>query len=200
LEFLAGDNRRELIRSKASTRSRRQPVLLLAGLGTDIGATALSAPWRFIQKLLGSVTGRGIVRNIADCYAFIINHYEPGDRVFLIGFSRGAYTVRSIANLLMLCGVPTTTPSGPLMRFRKQVDNIAMEAVTVVLEHGAGHLIVLNEEHLRRILAKFSAYYNGWRPHVSLGKDAPEGRPIDRFGDIVAYAILGGLHHRYARI
>src|ERR1700686_1462192 len=62
------------------------------------------------------------------------------------------------------------------------------------------HLIVLNEEHLRRILAKFSAYYNGWRPHVSLGKDAPDGRPIDRFGDIVAHAVLGGLHHRYARI
>src|ERR1019366_2049055 len=54
------------------------------------------------------------------------------------------------------------------------------------------HLIVLNEEHLRRILAKFSAYYNGWRAHVSLGKDAPDGRPIDRFGDIVAHAILGG--------
>jgi hypothetical protein len=31
-------------------------------------------------------------------------------------------------------------------------------------------------------------------------KDAPNGRPIDRFGDIVAHAILGGLHHRYARI
>ena len=62
------------------------------------------------------------------------------------------------------------------------------------------HLIVLNEEHLRRILAKFSAYYNGWRPHVSLGKDAPDRRPIERFGDIVAHAILGGLHHRYARI
>ena len=65
-----------------------------AGLGTDIGATALSAPWRFIQKMLGSITGRGIVRNIADCYAFIINHYEFGDRVFLLGFSGGAYTVR----------------------------------------------------------------------------------------------------------
>ena len=62
------------------------------------------------------------------------------------------------------------------------------------------HLIVLNEEHLRRILAKFSTYYNGWRPHVSLGKDAPNRRPIERFGDIVAHAILGGLHHRYARI
>ena len=62
------------------------------------------------------------------------------------------------------------------------------------------HLIVLNEEHLRRILAKFSTYYNGWRPHISLGKDAPNRRPIERFGDIVAHAILGGLHHRYARI
>lgn len=72
-------------------------------------------------------------------YAFIINHYEPGHRIFLIGFSRGAYTVRSLANLLMLCGVPTKTPTGPLMRFRKQVDDIATEAVTVVLEHGAGY-------------------------------------------------------------
>ncbi|KRP91731.1 hypothetical protein AOQ73_24470 [Bradyrhizobium pachyrhizi] len=71
-------------------------------------------------------------------YAFIINHYEPGDRIFLIGFS-GTYTVRSLANLLMLCGVPTKTPTGPLMRFRAQVDDIATEAVTVVLEHGAGY-------------------------------------------------------------
>src|ERR1039458_9693153 len=44
------------------------------------------------------------------------------------------------------------------------------------------HLIVLNEEHLRRILAKFATYYNGWRPHVSLGKDAPDRHPIERFG------------------
>jgi uncharacterized protein (DUF2235 family) len=131
------------------------------GLGTDIGATALTAPWRFIQKLVGSVTGNGIVRNIADCYAFIINHYEPGDRVFLIGFSRGAYTVRSLANLLMLCGVPTTTPTGPLMRYRKQVDDIAIEAVTVVLEHGAGfpraQYAAEREEQARRFRAKYGS-------------------------------------------
>ena len=109
------------------------------GLGTDIGATALTAPVRFVQKLLASVIGRGITTNIADGYEFIINHYDPGDRIFLIGFSRGAYTVRCIANLLMLCGVPTRTPSGPLMRFRKAVRDIAEEAVNQVLEHGAGH-------------------------------------------------------------
>lgn len=110
-----------------------------AGLGTDIGATALTSPVRFVQKLLGSVMGAGIKRNIADCYEFIINHYRPGDRIFLFGFSRGAYTVRSLANLLMLCGIPTRTPDGPLMRFRKAVREIAWEAVDTVLEHGAGH-------------------------------------------------------------
>src|SRR2546425_9478710 len=62
------------------------------------------------------------------------------------------------------------------------------------------HLIVFNAEHLRRILAKYAAYYNDVRTHVSLGKDAPYTRQIERFGDIIAHPILGGLHHRYARI
>jgi hypothetical protein len=43
-------------------------------------------------------------------------------------------------------------------------------------------------------------YYNKMRTHVSLGKDAPRTRLIERIGDVVAYPILGGLHHRYARI
>jgi transposase InsO family protein len=62
------------------------------------------------------------------------------------------------------------------------------------------HLIVFSEEHLRQILAKYSTYYNEVRVHISLGKDAPCTRPIKRFGGIVAHPILGGLHHRYARI
>jgi Integrase core domain len=62
------------------------------------------------------------------------------------------------------------------------------------------HLIVFNADHLRRILAKYVAYYNDTRTHVSLEKDAPYARAIERLGDVVAYPILGGLHHRYARI
>jgi transposase InsO family protein len=62
------------------------------------------------------------------------------------------------------------------------------------------HLLVFNAEHLRRILAKYASYYNEVRTHVALGKDTPCRRAIERFGDIVAYSILGGLHHRYARI
>jgi transposase InsO family protein len=59
---------------------------------------------------------------------------------------------------------------------------------------------VFNEDHLRRILSKYASYYNEVRTHLSLGKDAPCTRPIERFGDIIAQPILGGLHHRYARI
>ena len=62
------------------------------------------------------------------------------------------------------------------------------------------HVIAFNEEHLRRILSKYAGYYNEARTHLSLGKDAAFTRPIERFGDIIAQPILGGLHHRYARI
>ncbi len=110
------------------------------GLRTDIGARGLTGLVRKIDKLLQSVTGRGITKNMADCYEFIINHYQPGDRIYLIGFSRGAYTVRCLANAMMLCGVPTRAGDGfPLLRFRKQVHDIAKEAVDKVYEHGAGH-------------------------------------------------------------
>lgn len=118
---------------------REQVVFYDPGLGTDTTATGWTRIVRSVQKLLASVAGRGITTNIADCYEFIINHHEPGDRVFLFGFSRGAYTVRSVANLLMLCGVPTQARDGPLPKFRKAIRDIAVEAVHTVLEHGAGH-------------------------------------------------------------
>ena len=130
------------------------------GLGTDIGATAMTAPVRFVQKLLASVTGRGINVNIVDCYEFIINHHRPGDRIFLIGFSRGAYTVRCVANLLRLCGVPTRMPDGaPVPQFRKAARDIAQEAVDTVFEHGAGHKRELYEDEREELARRFRDRY-----------------------------------------
>src|SRR6201997_3913644 len=62
------------------------------------------------------------------------------------------------------------------------------------------HLIVLSEAHLRRILKNYADYYNGVRTHRSLNKDAPVSRPVRRSGFISSDALLGGLHHRYARV
>ena len=62
------------------------------------------------------------------------------------------------------------------------------------------HIIALGEVHLRRILKSYADYYNGIRTHRSLNKDAPVTRLVQRAGVIRSRAILGGLHHHYARI
>jgi uncharacterized protein (DUF2235 family) len=56
--------------------------------------------------------GFGISKKITDCYAAISGVWEPGDRIYLFGFSRGAYTVRWLAHVLELCGVPRNEPNG----------------------------------------------------------------------------------------
>jgi len=63
------------------------------------------------------------------------------------------------------------------------------------------HVIVLGENHLRRILQCYFAYYGQTRTHLSLAKDAPSSRPIQppSMGDIVELPQVGGLHHRYER-
>src|SRR5262245_448178 len=62
------------------------------------------------------------------------------------------------------------------------------------------HVIVLGESHLRRIVSLYASYYNEVRTHLSLAKDAPLARPIERSGRVIAEPMLGGLHHRYARV
>jgi transposase InsO family protein len=63
------------------------------------------------------------------------------------------------------------------------------------------HVLVLGERHLRRILARYVAYYHRARTHLSLDKDAPDGRPIElpALGTIIPIPEVGGLHHRYVR-
>jgi transposase InsO family protein len=62
------------------------------------------------------------------------------------------------------------------------------------------HVVALGEQHLRRVLKSFADYYNSTRTHRSLNKDAPLSRPVQPIGEIVSHALVGGLHHRYARI
>jgi len=64
------------------------------------------------------------------------------------------------------------------------------------------HVLVLGELHLRRTLARYFAYYHHRaRTHLSLDKDAPHGRPIERpeLGKVIPIREVGGLHHRYVR-
>jgi hypothetical protein len=62
------------------------------------------------------------------------------------------------------------------------------------------HLVVFGERHLSRVLRCYQEYYNSSRTHLSLYKDAPNGRPIQGIGRILPIPVLGGLHDHYARI
>ncbi len=62
------------------------------------------------------------------------------------------------------------------------------------------HVVVLNEDHLRRLLREYVDYYNSERVHTSIG-DAPVGRPVESRPSadarVVSLPRVGGLHHRY---
>jgi uncharacterized protein (DUF2235 family) len=56
-------------------------------------------------RLLGGAVGWGFSRNVKDLYTELARAYELGDKIFLFGFSRGAYTVRTLAGLIQCCGI-----------------------------------------------------------------------------------------------
>ena len=66
------------------------------------------------------------------------------------------------------------------------------------------HVIVLNENHLRRILRAYFAYYNEDRTHLGLDKETPMGRPVSNrespSSKLLDWPRVGGLHHRYERM
>lgn len=75
------------------------------GVGTFSSKAALTALGRWVTRTLGSALGFGVSENIADAYEFLMEHYRVGDRIFIFGFSRGAYTARAIAGLIHVCGL-----------------------------------------------------------------------------------------------
>lgn len=59
---------------------------------------------KYIKGLTGA-TGLGFKRNITEMYGFLAQHYEPGDKIYLFGFSRGAATVRAMAGMIQTVGL-----------------------------------------------------------------------------------------------
>lgn len=77
------------------------------GVGTMGSRNALSAVGKWWTRISGLAFGYGFSDNIADVYSFLMNEYEPGDQIFIFGFSRGAYTARALCGLLQMCGLLT---------------------------------------------------------------------------------------------
>ena len=73
-----------------------QLVYYNAGVGTE---------WGTIARITGGAFGRGLSKNLQDSYRFVVDNFEPGDDLYLFGFSRGAYTARSLGGLIRKCWV-----------------------------------------------------------------------------------------------
>lgn len=96
---------------KAMNFTAEQCPIYDDGVGSD-GNTIL--------RVLGGAFGEGLDQKIRDGYTRISHLYEHGDQVFLFGFSRGAYTARSLAGMIATCGLPTQHTD----------DNLTAEAFT----------------------------------------------------------------------
>ena len=80
--------------SGGESKNEAKALFYDSGVGTNFGT-----------RLLGGLLGVGLSENIKDCYEFIVKNYRAGDRLFLFGFSRGAYTARSLGGFIVACGV-----------------------------------------------------------------------------------------------
>ncbi len=86
-----------------------QQAFYIQGVGSGSGTGKLS---RFIDRIGGGAFGWGLTENIEDAYRHLVFNYRPGDQIYIFGFSRGAYTARSLAGLIRSCSIPPSTDPG----------------------------------------------------------------------------------------
>ncbi len=79
-----------------------QVVHHLEGLGTGRRAGRIG---QGLDRMLGGLLGLGFMAGVVDAYRFLVLNYVPGDQIYFFGFSRGAYTARSLVGLIRNCGI-----------------------------------------------------------------------------------------------
>ena len=114
----------EVFSALDKTDRTRQIAYYNPGVGT-MSAPGLQTPLaKLVSKGLGLAFGRGMTRNIEDAYIYLMNNYQPGDQIFIFGFSRGAYTVRALTGMLHKMGL-----------LEKGSDNLVPYAVRLYRKH-----------------------------------------------------------------
>jgi len=100
-----GENNTNIVKLYDSlAKNEGQVAFYDPGIGT-IGPTWMARLISGIFKVICLATGYGISDNIKDGYKFLMDHYNDGDKIFIYGFSRGAYTARSLAGMIHQVGI-----------------------------------------------------------------------------------------------
>jgi uncharacterized protein (DUF2235 family) len=145
--LLFDENRSNIYKLYRATRvgpdSCIDPDQQVAYYDAGLGSRPPSGGWlwsayRILHNFFSQATGYGLTTNIIDCYQMIIRLCRPGDRIFLFGFSRGAYTARCLGGVLSLCGVPRQLGPGQVMEYDSTTTRrLAKTAVKKVYQHTA---------------------------------------------------------------
>jgi uncharacterized protein (DUF2235 family) len=146
--------------SKALTTTASQVGYYDDGVGSD------GTP---IEKLVGGAFGAGLFQKIKDGYTQAAHLYEQDDQIFLFGFSRGAYTARSIAGMIAICGLPTAN-------FDANMVNIAFQAYR-------------NPDQRATLLAQLYQNYEMYNAKIAMVG------VWDTVGSLGIPAIFGGVDH-----
>ena len=144
------------------SRSPEQLVYYSAGVGTQTG-----------ERLSGGMFGIGINEEVIDAYQWLVEHYEPGAQVFIFGFSRGAFTARSLAGFISKCGL--LKPGSPVSmkqmfeRYRKGTAQSVL-ALGKVVESG----LPLEDRWIKEYSRPIPIWFQGvWDTVGALGVPLP---------------------------
>lgn len=95
----------------ACVQDDSQAVIYRAGVGTGELSGKVTTT---LNKIFGGAFGWGLARNVKQTYAQLCEVYEPEDEIYIFGFSRGAYTARSLAGMIRKCGIIPKDKLGPI--------------------------------------------------------------------------------------
>lgn len=93
-----------LAKSVAAVSQKGEPQIVYYDEGVGVGA-GIGRVTDSLTKYVGGALGRGLDRKIEAAYRFLVLNYCPGDHIYIFGFSRGAYTARSLCGLIRKCGI-----------------------------------------------------------------------------------------------
>ena len=105
-EFGSKDKNTNVVRLFGRLRDCEDQLLYYdPGVGTHNARRTALGQW--LRNSVASMFGNGLITNVLQAYRYLMTHYEPGDRIYLFGYSRGAHSVRVLAGMLYKCGLLT---------------------------------------------------------------------------------------------
>lgn len=125
---IVGNNSNVLKLYRIAAKDEFQRVFYDPGIGAISQLPAWGRGLQKFKEFLGLATGFGLDDNILRAFAWLSDNYQPGDRIFMFGFSRGAYTIRAIAGLMHMIGL--------LSRDQRHLASFALTAYKRAAEKG----------------------------------------------------------------